>query len=317
MNNPQQLFLIKYFLKQGIFAVLFGVFFAMFAVGKLTGADGMKHHGINSMTALFSICFLLLVRSNAAIFDCTTQDATPAKCSDEEYTTEATCPCDATWQEAVASGLFLDEFPAMECDGGTWWAVATFSATSLVVYVCLLPTFFVHKLSSAKKDKSLVEPEFKAKYGWLFLRYKYHACTYFEFFSMARKAMVVLIGMFFPSEDTVLALTVVIIGGALALQFVVRPYSDHEVDHSDEDTHDRSIWTQPDKLDALGMVCELSCLLCGLYFVGLGENPNKDDFMYLVVGTFALIATLVPMVVGTAIGWRAHQAQVAARKDKK
>ena len=97
----------------------------------------------------------------------------------------------------------------------------------------------------------------------------------------------------------------------------MRPYSDHEVDHSDEDTHDRSIWTQPDKLDALGMVCELSCLLCGLYFVGLGENPNTDDFMYLVVGTFALIATLVPMVVGTAIGWRAHQAQVAARKHKK
>ena len=129
--------------------------------------------------------------------------------------------------------------------------------------------------------------------------------------------MVVLIGMFFPSEDSVLTLTALVIGGALVLQIVLRPYSDHEVDHGDEDTHDRSIWTQPDKLDALGMVCELLCLLCGLYFVGLGEDPDKDDTMYLAVGTLALLATIVPIAVGNIIGWRAHKAQVAARKDKK
>ena len=309
-DDPQQLFLIKFFLKQGIFAVLFGVFFAMFLFGKLTGATRMEHHGINSMTALFSICFLLLVRSNSAIFDCSTQPDVPAQCSDAAYTTEATCPCDATWQQATAGGVTLDEFPAMGCAGGTWQAVAIFSAVSLVLYVVVLPTFFLRKLSAAKADGTLVEPEIKAKFGWLFLRYKYHACMYFEFLAMARKATVVLLGMFVPSQGDVLALTAIVIGAALVLQIVLRPYSDHEVDHDDEDTHDRYAWTEPDKLDALGMVCELLSLSCGLYFVGLDVDADKDGFAYLAVGLVALTAAALPIAVAAFYGWTSHKAQV-------
>eukprot|EP01046_Picozoa_sp_COSAG06_P008833 COSAG06_NODE_452_length_15547_cov_6.162416_10_plen_465_part_00 len=319
--DPQQLFLIKFFLKQGIFAVLFGVFFAMFLFGKLTGATRMEHHGINSMTALFSICFLLLVRSNSAIFDCSTQPDVLAQCSDAAYTTEATCPCDATWQQATYTlgGVTLDEFPAMGCAGGIWQAVAIFSAMSLVLYVVVLPTFFLRKLSAAKADGTLVEPEVKAKFGWLFLRYKYHACTYFEFLAMARKATVVLLGMFVSSQGAVLALTAIVIGAALVLQVVLRPYSDHEVDHDDEDTHDRYAWTEPDKLDALGMVCELLSLSCGLYFVGLDVGADKDGFVYLAVGLVALTAAALPIAVAAFYGWTSHKAQaehIAARAQE-
>lgn len=145
----------------------------MALVGKLTGHTGMMNHGINSMTALFSVCFLLLVRSNAGIWDCTDNPASTARCSDPYYTTEAECDAvcgDATWLPAVGASRTVDEFPDMECSGGTWLAVAAFSGVSLVIYIVIIPTFFLRKLSGAKKDGTLVDPEMKARYGWLFLR---------------------------------------------------------------------------------------------------------------------------------------------------
>ena len=92
VSEPETVYLLKHFLRQGVFAVLFGVFFAMFLYGMLTGVSRVKNHGTNAMTALFSLSFLLLVQSNASIFDCTTQQGSPARCSNPTYTTEETCP---------------------------------------------------------------------------------------------------------------------------------------------------------------------------------------------------------------------------------
>ena len=72
VDDPGSLFITKFFLKQILFLVLFGVFFVVFFVSKLGGNNEDRvHHAINTMCALFSVCFLLLVRSNAAIWDCT------------------------------------------------------------------------------------------------------------------------------------------------------------------------------------------------------------------------------------------------------
>ena len=54
-------------------------------------------------------------------------------------------------------------------------------------------------------------------------RYKYHYCVYYEF--VARKAMLVLIGMFLnDSVWTVFCLTTVVLGAALAVHVVLRPF---------------------------------------------------------------------------------------------
>ena len=96
--------------------------------------------------------------------------------------------------------------------------VAFFAAISLVVYVVVFPSLLYCKLRSAKKKGTLVDPENKAKFGWVFLRYKYHCCTYYEYLVMARKGLVVLVGVFFSGSDwATLALTALILCAALAL----------------------------------------------------------------------------------------------------
>ena len=159
-NGNGWLFMSKFFLKQVLFMALFAVFFVVFLVGRHAGNDGRAHHAINSMIALFSTCFLLLVRSNAAIFDCSEHKP-------------------GTWT--------LDEFPDFNCYEGAWFGVAAYAAISLLTYVIVIPGMLLRKLSAAKKDGTLVDPETKAKYGWLFLRYKYHVCVYYEFVMMAKK----------------------------------------------------------------------------------------------------------------------------------
>ena len=311
VDDPEQMFLLKYFLKQGIFALLFGTFFAMFLTGWLTGHSGMRNHAVNSMTALFSICFLLLVRSNAAIWDCSANDGLPARCSDPFFATEEDCPC-GQWLSAVEERSTVDEFPDMTCSGSTYWAVAIFSAVSLILYVIVLPAFFLRKLSNAKKAGTLVDADTKAQFGWLFLRYKFHACHYYEFIAMARKALIVLAGMFVSSNPSaVLALTLAILCGSLLVHCKLLPYADHELDHSDEDSHDRSVWTEPDKLDALGMTCEILPLIFSIYFLNLGDNPERD-FLYYAVSSAALIISIVPLVTSVVVGWRAHLAQKEA-----
>jgi hypothetical protein len=306
--------------------VLFGVFFVVFLVGKHGGNEDRVHHAINSMSALFSVCFVLLVRSNAAIWDCTAPE--------EDFDCISDCPT-PSWT--------LDEFPDVSCYEGSWYGVAAYSAMCLVCYVIIIPGVLLRALSAAKKDGTLVEPETKAKFGWLFLRYKYHACTYFEFIVMFRKALVVSIGMFFSGSDwAMLVLTLLILLGALAVHYRLRPYADHELDHSDEDSHDRSQWTDADKLDGIGMVCEILPVLFAMYFLAAyGENiltgggtiqnvTNADgtitlgvvnqsgeaveySWVYYAVAILALIVAAVPLVLAVGVAVRAHKAQKAQR----
>ena len=88
-SEPTKMFAVKFALSQALFLVLFSFFIAqyLFARFLLHGAavnphDGLaeaqrargktlKNHAINSMIALFSICFLLLVKTTAAMFACT------------------------------------------------------------------------------------------------------------------------------------------------------------------------------------------------------------------------------------------------------
>eukprot|EP01046_Picozoa_sp_COSAG06_P045427 COSAG06_NODE_6279_length_3001_cov_2.951068_2_plen_327_part_00 len=276
--------------------MLFGVFFVIFLVGKHGGNEAQVHHAINSMSALFSVCFLLLVRSNAAIWDCTTP-------------------------EEDGGSWTLDEFPDVSCYEGSWYGVAAYSATCLVCYVVIIPGVLLRALSTAKKDGTLVEPEIKAKFGWLFLRYKYHVCTYFEFIVMIRKAVIVCIDIFFGDRAMlVIAFTVCVLLSALVVHCLLRPYADHELDHSDEDSHDRSQWTDADKLDGIGLVCEILPVFFAIYFLDAyrgteGGGAVEYGRMYYAVAILALIVAAVPLVLAVGVAVRAHKAQKAQQRD--
>ena len=309
VNDPAEMFLAKFFLKQALFVVLFGVFVAMFLVGTATSQMRLQHHSINSMIALYSVSFMLLIRSNAAIWDCTTHPAAVAQCSDPAFTTEADCPCEATWLPAVEEFTALDEFPDLPCYEGVWNGVAVYSAINLLFFAVLIPLFLLKKLSSHKSDGTLIDPDNKAKFGWLFLRYKYHVCHYYEFVTMARKALLVLVGMFFSTSPwAVFVLIMVVMSGSLVLHVVLRPYADHELDHSDEDSHDKSVWTDPDVLDAVGLVCSIVSLAFGMYYLDLGDNPEKTTFYY-TVSVVALVVAIVPLALSVKFALDAHKKQ--------
>jgi heme/copper-type cytochrome/quinol oxidase subunit 2 len=315
--DPELEFFLKYALKQLVFAVLFGVFLAVYILGRVragtTGGLGTQYHGTNAMVALYSVFFLLLVQSNFAIWDCTYQEAVlEGSCTDGVSTTEADCPCDETWTDPAPATYVLDEFPEMECYGNAeglkrtvWLGVAMFSAISLIMYVVVLPVYFLRKLRSAKQEDTLTDYEMKAQYGWLFTRYSYNACTYFEFLFMARKATVVLLGMFISNVENrrlMLVLTGAVLATALALNLCLRPYSDHDL--IEADTYSDRSWSSMDVLDSIGLTCSLICLACAVYFVGDCTREGgvetcikreEGENMTFIVSLIALVCALGPI----------------------
>ena len=335
--DPELEFLMKYALKQLLFAVLFGAFLTVYILGKMragtTGGLGTQYHGMNAMVALYSVFFLLLIRSNFAIWDCTWQEAKLEGCTDGTSMTKEDCPCGETWTDAAPETHVLDESPEIECFGngeGTkrnvWLGVATFSAISTIAYVVILPVFFLRKLSSAKEEGALTGYAIRAQYGWLFTRYKYKVCTYYEFLFMARKSIVVLLGMFISSvgrRRLMLTLTTTVIASALLLNCYLRPYSDHDLVHADTLSSERS-WSSMDVLDAVGLVCNLVSLACAVYFVGECHTPSpgademcikreEGNTSTIVVSFIALGSALGP--IGLSIWFLRHNKNNA--QDKK
>eukprot|EP01052_Picozoa_sp_SAG31_P014643 SAG31_NODE_918_length_11020_cov_14.801392_1_plen_980_part_00 len=303
VDDPVTMFLGKFFLKQLLFAVLFGVFVVIFVVGALVSKKRLQHHAVNSMIALYSVAFMMLVRSNAAILACSEQSSSEAACSDPAYTTEREClsgasiydlsQCGAEWTPSQPGFTGLDEFPDLPCYEGVWLGVAAFAVVSLLMYMLLIPMYLLRKLRVGKRSGTLVDPDNKAKFGWLFLRYKYHVCEYYEFVGMARKAALVLVGMLFGEGYWAVFLTASVLLGTLALHVAFKPYGDHELNHSDEDSHDRQHWTDADKLDALSMVAEVVALVCGVYFIANGnDGPGFVDYTVAIV---ALACACVPL----------------------
>ena len=135
---------------------------------------------------------------------------------------------------------------------------------------------------------------------------------------MARKAVVVLVGMFFSSSEWLVAYsTMAVLSLFLVLHVVLRPYADHELDHGDEDSHDKSLWTDPDKLDGISLVCSIVCLVCGMYYLILGENPEKTG-AYYTISFAAVIIACIPLVLSIKYAWDGHvkQKQASANKSK-
>ena len=112
--------------------------------------------------------------------------------------------------------------------------------------------------------------------------------------------------MFFSdSVWTVFFLTTVVIGTALAVHVVLRPYADHELNHGDEDSHDRSVWTDADMLDAIGMVCTILAAVSAIYYLNLGENPEQTT-VYYSISVVALVVAIFPPVLSAKYAWDAH-----------
>ena len=300
-EHPAELFAIKFFLKQLLFVGLVGVYGTMMiaAMPMFLDHPATVKHCINSMVALFSVCFLLLVRASAAIFDCSfTTRTTPAQ--------EGVCEGDPSTNETSTQEWSLDEFPAMGCWGdegpsgdtaNTWLGVATYAAVSLILFGGVVPTLLCMKLMMAKRAGTLVDDDIKASFGWMFLRYKYHVCAWYEFAVMGRKAAVLLVGMFFSTNPWVVTiLTILVLGAFLYLHHWAVPYADHTLDHADEDSHDRSEWTEPDKIDQSTMISEIAVLVLSLYFSFQVADAEPDKgFLFYAFSIAAVIAALWPL----------------------
>ena len=143
---------------------------------------------------------------------------------------------------------------------------------------------------------------------------------------MARKSIVVLLGMFISSvgrRRLMLTLTTTVIASALLLNCYLRPYSDHDLVHADTLSSERS-WSSMDVLDAVGLVCNLVSLACAVYFVGECHTPSpgademcikreEGDTSTIVVSFIALGSALGP--IGLSIWFLRHNKNNA--QDKK
>lgn len=130
----------------------------------------------------------------------------------------------------------------------------------------------------------------------------------------------------------------------IALHYWLRPYADHELEHSDVDNHDRSQWTEANKLDAIGLVCEILPTVFAMYFLAAyGENilgstgggsiqnvtgpdgtttlqyvaddgtENEYGWLHYVVASLALFVAAVPLVLSVVLAARACRATRAQK----
>ena len=142
--------------------------------------------------------------------------------------------------------------------------------------------------------------------------------TVLPYLTMARKGLVVLVGVFFSGSDwATLVLTALILCIALTLHVYLNPYTDHEINHDDEDSHDRNRRTEDDNLDTLGMTCEILPLAVAMYFLAVPDEPESvgDNVLYYAISVVALIVAVTPLVVGVRVTVKAHLAERARKKD--
>jgi hypothetical protein len=126
----------------------------------------------------------------------------------------------------------MDQFEDMQCwtTEGWWPALAAYSACVLAIVLVLVPLYLHRVLRAAKRTDTLLEHETKAKLGWVFLRYDYHCCTWYEFVTMARKAGLLLISLLLNSRPyTMCAISCAILLASLALHKTILPFNDHQL----------------------------------------------------------------------------------------
>jgi hypothetical protein len=129
----------------------------------------------------------------------------------------------------------MDQFEDMQCwtTEGWWPLIAAYSACVLVIVLVMVPLYLHRVLRAAQRADTLLEHETKAKLGWIFLRYDYHCCTWYEFVTMARKAGLLLTNLLLSSMPYIMcAITCVILLASLALHAAVLPFNDHRLNTS-------------------------------------------------------------------------------------
>jgi hypothetical protein len=99
----------------------------------------------------------------------------------------------------------------------------------------------------------LLEHDTKAKLGWLFLRYDYHCCTWYEFALMGRKASLLLASMLLSATPYIMcSVSFTILATSLALHFYMLPFNDHQLDQADKIDTQRH-YTNADKLEGISL----------------------------------------------------------------
>jgi hypothetical protein len=206
-TTPEDVYIFKFVLKQLAFVAIFGVFFTLYILVGISqsGQQRTQNRLHNSMVALYSIFYLLLVRSSVVAFDCTIQ-------SDDTVT--------------------LDDMPALICWTGVHNTTVVYGIISLALLVFVIPAYLGRRLRNAKLTGTLTDNDTREAVGWVFLRYRYGVSTWYEFAFMARKTLLVVVSMLVDGaghEWTVLTFSIVQTSGFLALQIVlVRPFTQRQ-----------------------------------------------------------------------------------------
>jgi hypothetical protein len=213
-TTAEDVFLFKFLLTQGAFAAVAGVFLVMFLYAKCAvitapaqaradkeKASMLANRFHNSLLALYSMFYLLIVRSAFAIFDCTRQED---------------------------GSLTLDNMPSLRCFESTTHIIASvYGVISLLMLLVVVPVYLRRKLGNSKANGTLTGEDCRNSFGWMFLRYRYGVCTWYELAFMARKTLLVMVSMQFDGEDYahfVLLFSIVLEICFLCLQvWLVRP----------------------------------------------------------------------------------------------
>jgi hypothetical protein len=117
----------------------------------------------------------------------------------------------------------------------------------------VVPSYLYNQLHEAKREDMLLEHDTKAKLGWLFLRYDYHCCTWYEFALMGRKASLLLASMLLSATPYIMcSVSFTILATSLALHFYMLPFNDHQLDQADKIDTQRH-YTNADKLEGISL----------------------------------------------------------------
>eukprot|EP01049_Picozoa_sp_SAG25_P004575 SAG25_NODE_291_length_10320_cov_2.259219_7_plen_1686_part_00 len=359
------MFAAKFAIKQGMFWLVFGTIFFMFIVARCNSKTITMHHAYNTMVALFSLFFLVLVQSCANIFDCSHHGAytketknnatlyTPGSCQYASGNTDSQLLAVASEQECdnvvimgatavdtwthkqrlktvwmvstcssgtaniteeeclrdlndnavrIPARYSMDQFPDMTCwsSEGWWMPIAIYAAFALLVVLVVVPSYLYNQLHEAKREDMLLEHDTKAKLGWLFLRYDYHCCTWYEFALMGRKASLLLASMLLSATPYIMcSVSFTILATSLALHFYMLPFNDHQLDKADKIDTQRH-YTNADKLEGISLSCELIIVGLSGYFIYLGpshQSQHSDSVLYIAVLGIILVCALLPVVL--------------------
>ena len=123
--------------------------------------------------------------------------------------------------------LTLVESPAMQCWVGEHLRIVVWALFFMLLYGIGIPVFMIYKLRQVFSDKREFDPKMRARYGYLYFKYKHEHYLWEPLAVLPRKFFVAVFRMFTrqPKYHLIqVSFTFVVMAACLALQVKNKPY---------------------------------------------------------------------------------------------